>query len=127
MEEYNIDDVVVWTGHLGRVIGKTTGGKVEIFIEKILANNKILAQLGTNKAVKIGMKILLADQTSDSILEVIKKEDGFFELLSNRPVAEVITKFVDQSYEMLLINMSNQGILFSEDMAQQDKSIQVDK
>jgi len=30
MEEYNIDDVVVWTGHLGRVIGKTTGGKIVI-------------------------------------------------------------------------------------------------
>ena len=30
MEEYNIDDMVVWTGHLGRVIGKTTGGKVVV-------------------------------------------------------------------------------------------------
>lgn len=30
MEEYNSGDMVVWTGHLGKVIGKTTGGRVVV-------------------------------------------------------------------------------------------------
>lgn len=74
-----------------RIFGfKTTGGKVEILIERILSPVLILAQIGTNKSVKIGMKVFLTDEI---FLEVTEKVDGFFVLQSNCNITEITAKF----------------------------------
>lgn len=68
---------------------KTSGGKVEILVEKILSEQRILAQVKTSKTLKPGAKIILANNFE---LEFIARQDDLFELrvLSERPVLEIL-------------------------------------
>lgn len=54
---------------------KPTGGKVEILIERILPNHQALVHLGSNKALKIGQLLILADHSHVTILG---RQDRFF-------------------------------------------------
>lgn len=71
---------------------KPTGGKVEILVERISENNKILAQIKTSKALKNGA-ILLLD--TENFFIVSGRQDNFFILLlnANLTIAEILTKF----------------------------------
>lgn len=71
---------------------KKTGGKVEILVERILDEHKILAQLGSSKPIKIGTELLLENSL---LIKVIAKSDAFFELEieSVLPVLGVIKQF----------------------------------
>lgn len=57
---------------------KTTGGKVEILIERILDKKRVLAHLKSSKSLKIGTKIILENGIS---LEILSRNDNLFELL----------------------------------------------
>jgi S-adenosylmethionine:tRNA ribosyltransferase-isomerase len=56
---------------------KTSGGQVEILIERILGEQECLAQVRASKAPKPGGDLLLED---GSRLEVLGREDSFFRL-----------------------------------------------
>jgi len=56
---------------------KTSGGQVEILIERILGEHECLAQVRASKAPKPGGALLLED---GSRLEVLGREDSFFRL-----------------------------------------------
>jgi len=66
---------------------KESGGKVEILIERILSDDGILAQMRASKAAKIGTKVYVTDsmpiQGSTIYLEVVGRQDNFFELRAN--------------------------------------------
>ncbi|MGC1854698.1 MAG: tRNA preQ1(34) S-adenosylmethionine ribosyltransferase-isomerase QueA [Candidatus Aquirickettsiella sp.] len=56
---------------------KTTGGKVEILIERILDKRRILAQLKSSKSLKLGTKLILENGVS---LEIFARKENIFEL-----------------------------------------------
>ena len=56
---------------------KATGGRVEILIERLLANNEARAQLGVSKPPQPGSRIAL-DAGGEA--EVLEREDGFWRL-----------------------------------------------
>lgn len=61
-----------------RLLGnKTTGGRVEVLVERILPNSDrlVLAQIGANKSIKLGTKLLLENEIS---AEVVAKQGNFF-------------------------------------------------
>lgn len=53
---------------------KSSGGKVEVFLERILSTTQALVQIGTNKPVKPGLEIYIEDQLA---FVVIEKQAGF--------------------------------------------------
>lgn len=72
-----------------RLIGqKASGGRVEILVERILDENRILAQVRASKTPKAQSFLLF----SDIRFEVLQRHDDLFELRSEdkRPVLEVI-------------------------------------
>ena len=56
---------------------KSSGGKVEILVERILGNHKALAHVRASKAPKPGSKILIAETVP---VEVTARQDEFFVL-----------------------------------------------
>ncbi len=61
-----------------RVFGhKSTGGRVEILLERVLDNQLVLAQVRSSKSPKAGSVILLEDGTQ---LQVMGRRDALFEL-----------------------------------------------
>lgn len=61
---------------------KPTGGKAEILVERILENNKLLAQIKTSKPLKTSARLIL---TNDTWFEVTGRQDDFFELVLYSP------------------------------------------
>ncbi|WP_353571698.1 tRNA preQ1(34) S-adenosylmethionine ribosyltransferase-isomerase QueA [Candidatus Albibeggiatoa sp. nov. BB20] len=59
---------------------KATGGKVEILIERLLDNKRVLAQVRASKSPKPETELLLEDGTS---LTVVQRVEQFFELRFN--------------------------------------------
>lgn len=57
---------------------KTTGGKVEILIERILDKKRLLAQLKSSKSLKLGTKLILENGVS---LEISARAENIFELI----------------------------------------------
>jgi len=74
-----------------RIYGqKTTGGQVELLVERILDNQRILAQVRVSKSPQIGDELLFANEVR---LEVIARQNQFYELRYNhidRTVLDVI-------------------------------------
>lgn len=74
-----------------RLMGqKTTGGQIEIFVERILNERRILAQIRASKPPRIGDYLLLSDGVR---LVVVNRHHQFYELLYNdseRPILDVI-------------------------------------
>lgn len=61
-----------------RLIGqKTTGGQVEVLVERILDRQRILAQVRVSKPPRIGDRLLFGDDLS---LVVLGRENQFYEL-----------------------------------------------
>lgn len=56
---------------------KISGGKIELLIERVLADNTITAHIRSNKTINIGLEIHLPDNL---VVEVIDKLDGLFRL-----------------------------------------------
>lgn len=74
-----------------RLFGKkTTGGQVELLVERILDDQRILTQMHVSKPPRVGDKLLFGD---DHVFEVLARAQQFFELRylgSDRTVLEVI-------------------------------------
>lgn len=74
-----------------RIYGqKVTGGQVELLVERILDNHRILAQVRVSKPPAVGDQLLFANQIR---LEVIARHNQFYELRYNhidRTILEVI-------------------------------------
>lgn len=65
-----------------RLIGrKNTGGQVEILVERILDDKRILAQVRASKPLRLGTYISLPE---NHFLEVINRHDHFYELRYNQ-------------------------------------------
>lgn len=58
---------------------KSTGGQVEVLIERILNDTQLLAQVRASKAPKAGSKLFIQGDT-DAYLTVTGRQDNFFEL-----------------------------------------------
>src|SRR5688572_22919684 len=73
-----------------RLLGnKQSGGKVEVLVERILDQHRILAQVRASKSPKPHSLLLFANEVT---FEVIGRDDDLFELrcFDPRPVLEVI-------------------------------------
>lgn len=74
-------------------VKKTTGGKIEILIEKIVNKKCVLAQLKSSKPVKLGTILILENGVS---LEVTARSDHIFELTfliePNPSILELLNK-----------------------------------
>ena len=72
---------------------KTTGGKVEILIEKIVDKKRISAQLKSSKSLKLGTILILETGVS---LEIIARTGNIFELVfliePNTSILELLNK-----------------------------------
>ena len=83
----NPNDVIVFNNSKvikARLFGnKISGGKIEILIERILPNKELIAFIGSNKTIHLGMIIKLPNDTS---VKVIEKMDGLFKLSPIIPI-----------------------------------------
>lgn len=72
---------------------KTTGGKVEILIEKILDKKRVLAQLKSSKSLKLGTILILE---TGVCLEITARSENIFELVfliePNTSILELLNK-----------------------------------
>ena len=66
---------------------KVSGGKVEIFFERLLSEMSFIAQLKFSGKVHIGTEIIIND---DIVLKVKKREQQFFTIMSNSPVMDIL-------------------------------------
>jgi S-adenosylmethionine:tRNA ribosyltransferase-isomerase len=59
---------------------KSTGGKVEVLLERILSPQVFLAQLGANKPLKIGTLLVLGEDVANpkATLEITGRQNDFF-------------------------------------------------
>jgi S-adenosylmethionine:tRNA ribosyltransferase-isomerase len=70
---------------------KDTGGRVEILVERILDERKILAQLGMSKRPRCGMRLWIDEDIS---VAVVSNRGGFYELCLEG--AETITHLLER-------------------------------
>ena len=74
-----------------RLFGKKeSGGKVEIFFERLLSEMSFLAQLKFSGKVHIGTEIILNEEI---VLKIKKREQQFFTVTSDSPVMEILYTF----------------------------------
>jgi S-adenosylmethionine:tRNA ribosyltransferase-isomerase len=73
-----------------RLLGnKQSGGRVEVLVERILDEHRLLAHVRASKSPKPGARLILEDEVE---AEVLGRDDDLFELrfLDSRPVLEVL-------------------------------------
>ncbi|MCO6524193.1 MAG: tRNA preQ1(34) S-adenosylmethionine ribosyltransferase-isomerase QueA [Candidatus Schmidhempelia sp.] len=70
---------------------KATGGKVEILVERILDNNRVLAHVKASKAPKVGAEIILGENEAIHIT-MLKRHDALFELQFPSDVLSILDK-----------------------------------
>jgi len=106
------DDLLVFNDSRvipARLFGsKTTGGKVEILIEKILDNNHVIAHVHANRTPKINTCLQLENNIA---IKIAGRHDDLFELkfLTTQPVIEILESighiplppYIDRSDELL--------------------------
>jgi S-adenosylmethionine:tRNA ribosyltransferase-isomerase len=73
---------------------KTTGGKVEILIERITADNHALAHVRASKTPKVGSEIIIEDAAAEEDIRfsVIGRRDNLFELATEAhiPISDIL-------------------------------------
>ncbi|WP_392561480.1 tRNA preQ1(34) S-adenosylmethionine ribosyltransferase-isomerase QueA [Orbus sturtevantii] len=70
---------------------KASGGKVEMLIERILDNNRVLAHVKSSKAPKEGTTLLLGEQ-SDVAVVMLARHESLFELQFPSDVLTILDK-----------------------------------
>lgn len=70
---------------------KDTGGRVEIFVERILGERNVVAQLGMSKRPRSGMRLRIDDDVS---VDVVSRRGDFYELCFE--CAETVTHVLDR-------------------------------
>lgn len=66
---------------------KSTGGKVEVMVERVLAEQEVLAYVRASKAPKVGAVLHLQN---DVQLEVVAREEGLFHLRANTSILPML-------------------------------------
>ena len=61
---------------------KSSGGKIEIFVERLLDNNQIIAQIRASQPPQIGMWLYLDGGIA---IQVLQRVDNFFQLQFDDP------------------------------------------
>lgn len=71
---------------------KATGGRVEILIERLLDDQRVLAHVRASKAPKPGSQLVLADEI---LVTVIDRQHEFFELRfeSDQPIVSILERY----------------------------------
>lgn len=77
---------------------KTTGGQVELLIERVLDQQRVIAQVRVSKAPRVGDSLLFANGVE---LEIIGREQQFYELRYNQ-TNQTILEIVEQLGEIPL-------------------------
>ncbi len=75
-----------------RIFGqKTTGGQVEILVERVLDTHRVLAHTRASKAPKVDTLVILQDGTQ---VKLVARHDALFEwqFLSSEPVLDVLDR-----------------------------------
>ncbi|MGS2721936.1 tRNA preQ1(34) S-adenosylmethionine ribosyltransferase-isomerase QueA [Paraglaciecola aestuariivivens] len=76
-----------------RLLGqKESGGKVEVLVERLLDEHRVLAHVRASKAPKVGSKLILEGRIQ---VEMLKRHDALFELkfLDAKPVLALLEEF----------------------------------
>ena len=76
-----------------RLLGqKASGGKVEVLIERVLDEQRVLAHVRASKAPKIGNLLILESAIQ---VEMLARHDALFELkfLTQKPVLEILEQY----------------------------------
>jgi S-adenosylmethionine:tRNA ribosyltransferase-isomerase len=77
-----------------RLFGKkSTGGSVEILVERILDTHRVLAHVRASKSPKPGSKILFAEGIQ---FEMLKRHDDLFELYCENPIANSVLETLEK-------------------------------
>jgi len=66
---------------------KTTGGKVEVMVERLLNDNEVLAYVRASKAPKAGSELVFANQAS---MAVLGREADLFHLKASVPILPLL-------------------------------------
>ncbi len=70
---------------------KTTGGKVDVLVERIIDKKRVLAQLKSSKPLKLGTILILENRAS---LQIIARSENIFELVflgeTNNSILELL-------------------------------------
>lgn len=77
-----------------RIYGrKSSGGKIELLIERVVDNHRVLAHIRASKSPKPGSKLLLGDNENIAA-QVIKRHDALFEIWFDapQPVLEILNQ-----------------------------------
>lgn len=68
-----------------RLVGhKSTGGKVEVLIERVTGSHTALAHIRASKSPKAGTRLLLSDEQVE--VDVVGRHESLFELVFSQPV-----------------------------------------
>lgn len=68
---------------------KSTGGQVEILLERLLSDTEALAQVRASKSPKEASELVLDDGTT---IRVMGRQDGFFQLKSVEPWPDILER-----------------------------------
>lgn len=68
---------------------KSSGGKVEVMVERVLAEHEVLAYVRASKAPKVGAVMHLQNEVE---LTVLGRQEGLFHLCANTPVLPMLNE-----------------------------------
>lgn len=75
-----------------RIYGKkASGGKIEMLVERLLDNNRVLAHIKASKSPKIGTQLLLGDDETVSVT-MLARHDTLFELQFPNDVLTILNQ-----------------------------------
>ena len=87
VDEFKVGDLLVLNDTKvipARIFAKKdTGGKLEILLERILSDTRVLTQIRSSKSPKIGQSII-ADEDASANIVVVGRQGQFFELEINQ-------------------------------------------
>jgi len=70
---------------------KSSGGQVEVLVERVLTEQTALAHVGASRAPKVGAVLLFADGQVE--VTVLGRRDNLFELQFNQPIVTVLEQY----------------------------------
>lgn len=70
---------------------KSTGGRIEVLIERLLDDNRALAHIKASKSPKLNSLLYFADERFSA--EVVGREDALYELVFSEPLLPLLDQF----------------------------------
>lgn len=70
---------------------KSTGGKLEVLVERVLSDDSVLAHVRSSKSPKVGSVINFPDE-SGAQAEMVGREGALFKLVFNQPVLALLDR-----------------------------------